>query len=79
MLPAPANMVNPKKIGFMLVSNFCISPVFQDTEGNKIQQWKQVQTEMGLTQMSLPLSDRPPLGDWTIKVSTQVEYCCYYY
>lgn len=27
---------------------------------------------MGLAQFSLPLSDRPPLGEWTITVSTDV-------
>ena len=43
--------------------------LLQDADGNKIQQWTDVKTEGGVRQLEFPLSDRPPLGDWTITVT----------
>ncbi|XP_067935245.1 CD109 antigen-like [Watersipora subatra] len=52
----------------LIPRNETVDVIVKDSEGNKIQQWKNKRTFMGLLQLSLPLSDRPPLGDWTITV-----------
>lgn len=48
----------------------------QDSEKNRIKQWKESQLNTGIFSAELPLSEAPVLGDWTItaEVGEEVIY-----
>ena len=38
----------------------------QEPGGRRVQQWSNVDTQLGLADMEMALSPEPPLGNWTI-------------
>ena len=38
----------------------------EEPGGRRVQQWHNVETQIGLADMEMELSPEPPLGEWTI-------------
>lgn len=55
-----------------------LNPFFvrQDSEKNRIKQWKETELKMGVFSAELSLSESPVLGDWTIiaEVDEEVKF-----
>uniref|UniRef100_A0A673AWP2 CD109 molecule n=1 Tax=Sphaeramia orbicularis TaxID=375764 RepID=A0A673AWP2_9TELE len=44
----------------------------KDPRGNLVRQWTSVDSVLGVATLEFPLSEHPPLGEWTVHVNTNV-------